>query len=216
MRILIFDVDGTILYTIESIAYYINFALKEYGLEEVGLDLVIKNLGNGSKVLVDGILESMGVQNEKLSNEIIEMYHKNYFVNPQYLTREYDGISDMLKDLKKNNILVAYSNKPDFVLQPLMKVFFENGLFDHIKGQDDRFCKKPDICFLEELSKKYSTKNIYIIGDSDVDMMTANNFGAHSLAVLWGYREKSLLEKYNPEFIFEKVSDLKEFLCKMN
>lgn len=217
MKLLIFDVDGTILYTLESIGYYLNRAILEQGYQGVELESVRRNLGNGSRVLIEGVLKELGVEDEKIVDNVIERYHKMYNSNASYLTEHYPKILELL-DSVQSNILVAYSNKPDLVLQPLMKVFFDKRIFSFIQGQKEGVANKPNPDVVFELMKKYgvSKNDVYFIGDSEVDIATGKNAGVNTIGVTWGYRDRDVVSKCNPDYLVDTIDDLKELLCKIS
>ena len=205
----IFDIDGTLLYTIDSIAYNVNESLKDFGLKTVPKDKIKDFVGNGSRVLIEKSLAYIGYDGE--SEKILDHYNKKYDQNPLYLTRPYDGIIDELESLKKRGeILAAFSNKPDSTSKKVIKEFFPKGLFDFVLGNRDDYERKPSpegMYIIKERFNKDFT-DIFYFGDSEVDMKCGKNAGVFTIGSAWGFRDRALLESYKPNLVIDTPGEI--------
>lgn len=217
MKVLAFDVDGTVLNTLDSIIYQVNKTLVENKFNEINdRDFFKKILGYGSKYLIAEALahQNNNIKDENIVNEILEYYLNRYNSEPSYLTKPYEGIPELLEELKKEGYtIICYSNKPDDVLQKVMNDILPNK-FDEVCGILPNAPTKPDPTVLLNLLKKYNVnkEEACYIGDSDVDMQTAQNAGVHAIAVSWGFRSREFLEKLEPEYIADNTEELKKII----
>lgn len=217
-KLAVFDVDGTLLDTIEGIRYFLVDAMRKSNIEraeDLSLDVCRKYLGYGSKYLLDSIFKFLNIEGEGLYNEVFKLYHEEYEANSSYLVKPYAGISTLLEELKSRGyILVAYSNKPDIVLQPLMELMFPKNIFSFIQGQKEGFEPKPNPKVLEFIIEKFSLKNeeVFYIGDSEVDIRTGKNAGVKTVAVTWGFRDKKDLKFEEPDYLVDSIEELRHIL----
>lgn len=218
MKLIAFDVDGTILDTLDTIIHHVNESLHENGFYRIDdKDYVRKALGYGSRFLIEKalIFPYNHIYDKNLTQEILEYYTKRYNSDPTYLTKPYEGILDLLNYIKsKDYILVAYSNKPDVVLQPLIKELFDENLFDLILGYKEGYKSKPDPTVLNEILDRMniSKEEAVYIGDSEVDMETGYNAKVKTIAVTWGFRDRDFLEKTTADYIVDNTEELKKLI----
>lgn len=217
-KLLIFDVDGTILDTMETITFHINKAINEYGIEPVDSSYTASILGYSSVFLLEKVLEFRDYKCDKNKfTEILDTYHKSYQDDVTHLTKPYDGIREMLSDLKdKGYLLAALSNKPEHTLSVLFDKIDFNKYFDYSTGQIDDIPKKPDPYMINFLIDKFSLEkeDVCLIGDTEVDFETAKNAGIDFIAVTWGFRTKKQLEDLNPKFIVDDVGELRKLIAE--
>lgn len=192
---IIFDLDGTLLNTLEDLKDSTNFALSKFDYQQKSLEEVRQFVGNGVAKLIERAIPN-GKNNTNF-DECLKIFKENYAKNMYNKTAPYDGIIDMLKELRANNIKTAVvSNKFDLAVKELCKKYF-TGLIDTAIGESENVRKKPapDSVFkaMEEL-KSPREKCIYV-GDSDVDLQTAKNTGIECISVTWGFRDKEFLTK---------------------
>ena len=207
-KCVIFDLDGTLLYTLEDLKNSVNFALSKNGFKERSLDEVREFVGNG----IENLMRKSAPQNitENDFQKCFEDFKNHYKIHSEDNTKEYDGITDMLKALKENNILLAVvSNKADFAVNTLCKKYFPD-LLDCAFGERVGIKRKPSPDSVNEVIKLLNVEkeNCFYVGDSDVDVKTAHNANIKCIACTWGFRERNVLEKEKPEYIIDSVNEI--------
>lgn len=189
----IFDLDGTILYTLVDLKNSMNFTLKEFGFPERTLDEVRRFVGNGIRNLI--IRAAPKGTDEKTIDEMFEVFNEHYAVHCNDNTKSYGGIDELLKKLKEQKVKTAVvSNKADYAVQTLVKKYFD-GLFDYAVGEKQGVRKKPCPDSVNEVLRVLDTPKeaaVYI-GDSEVDVATAKNAQMDCIAVDWGFRDRDVL-----------------------
>ena len=189
----IFDLDGTILYTLVDLKNSMNFTLKKFGFPERTLDEVRRFVGNGIRNLI--IRAAPKGTDEKTIDEMFEVFNEHYAVHCNDNTKSYDGIDELLKKLKEQKVKTAVvSNKADYAVQTLVKKYFD-GLFDYAVGEKHGVRKKPCPDSVNEVLRVLDTPKeaaVYI-GDSEVDVATAKNAQMDCIAVDWGFRDRDVL-----------------------
>lgn len=215
-KLIIFDVDGTILNTIDTIRYHVNKAFEGLGLEGFTNKEVEEVLGYSSNYLIESLLKKRGVDyDEKLLKKTVDDYHRSYQKEVSRFTKAYEGIVDILIELRENKYdLVALSNKPQHTLSRLFKEIDFEKYFDYYMGQEDDFPKKPDPHMVNKILDRFSVdkKDVILVGDSEVDYMTAENSGVDFIAVTWGFRSKEYLLGLKPKYIVDTREDLLKLL----
>lgn len=218
MKLIAFDVDGTVLDTIDSIMDVLNETLYENGFYKIDdREYIRKALGYGSYYLIEQalIFPYNHFYDKNVTNEVLDDYIKKYNKDDGSLTKPYDGIIDLIKELKNEGYkVIAYSNKPDSVLKPLMKAKFGDDLFDDILGQLEGHKPKPNPEILLNMLDKIdiSKDDAIYIGDSEVDIQTAKNADMKVIAVTWGFRDREFLETQNPDYIVDNTQELKKVI----
>lgn len=213
-KVAVFDMDGTILDTLQDLKDSINFALKENGFPERNLEEVRLFVGNGLKKLVERAVPENASDKDK--EDVFSSFNRYYPEHCDIHTKPYDGIIELLQKLKSNGMKVAVnSNKPDYGVKELCKKYFD-GVFDAEVGIKDGMKTKPSPDAVNKILALLNCKkkdSVYI-GDSDVDIMTAKNAELHSISVDWGFRSKDFLKKSGAEKIVENCDELYLALCK--
>ncbi len=208
----IFDLDGTILNTLDDLKNSVNYALRSNNLSERSLVEVRSFVGDGIKRLIERSVP--GDTDEATFNKCFADFKEHYKDNSANNTKPYEGIIEMLTELKKRGYMLAVvSNKADFAVQTLIADYFD-GFFNYAVGERDGIRRKPYpdsvISALSFLGVDKS-KAVYV-GDSEVDVETARNSALPCIAVTWGFRDKNVLEGLNPEYIIDKPSQLTDIL----
>lgn len=212
----IFDLDGTLLNTLEDLADSVNYALSKKGLPLRHITEVRSFVGNGVETLMErAVAGSLSKDEEK---ECLTIFKQHYSENMNNKTRPYDGILELVKQLLDRDYRIAIvSNKFDIAVKELNVTYFE-GLFPVAIGASETVAKKPapDSVYqaLEQL--KASRECAIYIGDSDVDVMTAHNAGLQCVGVTWGFRDKDLLLSVGAEYIIDKPEELLGILDRRN
>lgn len=204
----IFDLDGTLLNTLEDLKDSTNFALNKFGYPSRTLEEVRCFVGNGVKKLIERAIPD-GLNNKDFE-ECLAVFKQNYSENMYNHTASYEGILEILAFLKNNNYKIAVvSNKFDFAVKELCKKYFD-GLVDTAIGQSETVPKKPapDSVYkaIEELGANHC-ECIYV-GDSEVDVQTARNANLPCIGVTWGFRSKDVLQKEGCKNIIDNPCDI--------
>ena len=208
----IFDLDGTILDTLGDLRDSVNFALKNNNLPCRSTEEIRAFVGNGIRLLIE---RAVPQNTEKaVVDKCFDDFKAHYKNNSANLTKPYDGIIEVLNQLKNNGVkLAVVSNKADFAVQTLVKKYFK-GIFDFSVGEKEGIRRKPfpDSVFnaMEYLGADKNT-TVYV-GDSEVDVETAFNSGIPCIAVTWGFRDEMVLEKLNPGYIVENPEQIIEII----
>lgn len=211
----IFDLDGTLLDTVDTIAYYGNKALEAFGYKAIGREEYKYFAGNGAKVLIERMLAHLGVENEAETEKVLSRYLDDYNSNTAYKTEVYDGIKDMLVALKAKGLkLAVLSNKPHDATLKVIDDFFGEGVFDIVYGQREGCPIKPDPTVAIEIGKELglSKEECLYVGDTAVDMKTGKGAGYHAIGVLWGFRKRDELLKSGADVIVSHPREIAELL----
>lgn len=207
-KAVIFDMDGTILNTLEDLKNATNYSLRQFGMPERSLEEVRMFVGNGIRKLVERAVPA-GTSEEKIA-QVFDVFLEYYEIHSADNTSPYPGILELVEKLKKSGIKTAVStNKADVPAQELGREYF-NGIFDLIVGQQDGLKVKPapdsvnKILSILDIQKKDA---IYI-GDSNVDVQTAKNSGLDFIGVSWGFRGREFLEKNGAKNIVDNANEI--------
>lgn len=216
IKLCIFDMDGTLVNTIDTIAHFANTALRKFGYEPIPTDNYKTLVGNGSDVLVQRMLKMRGGNPEDYKT--VHSYYVDIYDNDfMYLTRPYDGIIDMLKSLKKLNTKIAIlSNKDDMTAKKVSDELFAEGLIDVCFGARPGIALKPDpqaVFEIIELAGVAPEECLYI-GDTATDIQTAKNAGLFSIGVLWGFRDEAELKNAGADMIVDSAMDIADYVKK--
>ena len=213
-KLAVFDMDGTILNTLEDLADSTTYALKANGLPERTIDEVRRFVGNGIRLLIERAVPTD--TDKELTDKVFDTFKEYYKTHCAVKTRPYDGIKDVLLELRKAGCLTAVvSNKADFAVQDLCKDYFDN-LFDFAIGEREGIKKKPapDSVF-EVLSKLNVEKDDAVyIGDSDVDFATSVNAGMDVIMVGWGFRDAEFLREKGVKRIIKQPSEILDIILE--
>lgn len=211
-KAVIFDLDGTLLDTLEDLTDSVNAALKAYNCPQKSIEQVRMYVGNGIRNLMKRAVE--GGEEHPQFEEIFHAFQEDYKKNSRNKTKPYEGILELLRTLKAQNIKLAIvSNKADFAVKDLNKYFFDEFSMTAI-GEKEGIRRKPapDTVFeaLKELG--VSSQEAVFVGDSDVDADTAKNAGISCIGVLWGFRDKQLLKEHGVKYFAQKPADIIKIL----
>ena len=215
MKTCIFDLDGTLTNTLESMTYSVNLTLKEMGLSQITKDQCRMFVGNGARVLIEESLKVSGVPKASRIEEGMKIYGRIFDQNCTYHVTLYEGIPEMLKALKDRGIhLAVLSNKPDRQTVKVVKEIFGDNIFDYAQGQKDGIRRKPEpdgVWYLMEQMQVSKEECLYI-GDSEGDAATGKNAGLKTIGVLWGFRDRKTLETAGADHLIERPEELLQFV----
>ena len=187
---ILFDLDGTLLNTLEDLRDATNAALRHFGCPERTLEEIRTFVGNGARNQIR--LSLPGKADDPDLDEVLEWYKAYYADHCQIKTAPYPGIGDMLEALKEKWPMAIVSNKPDIAVKTLCAEHFP-GIYALGEAPDCPRKPAPDMVF-KAMEAIGVDKCIYV-GDSEVDIRTANNAGVPCVSVLWGFRDRDVLER---------------------
>lgn len=194
-KLAVFDMDGTILDTLEDLKDSTNFALKKCGYPTRSYDEVRRFVGNGIRKLIERAVPE-GLTVEQI-DRVHEVFTEHYKVHCADTTKAYDGIKPLLEKLRASGVKTAVvSNKADYGVQELCRDYFD-GLFDYAVGEREGIRRKPAPDAVNEALRVLGidkSEAVYI-GDSDVDFETAKNAELPCISVLWGFRDEEFLRE---------------------
>lgn len=207
-KLAVFDMDGTILNTLQDITNAINYALGVHGYPEHSIEEVKFFVGNGLHKLVErAVPAEAGAEDIEKVFETLIPYYRAHSADT---TKPYEGITELLKRLQNTGVKCAVvSNKADAAVQDLVKDYFD-GLFDASLGESPAIAKKP----APDMTKKvletlgFKENEAVYIGDSDVDIMTARNSGLDEILVDWGFRSREFLEEHGAKRIVSTTDEV--------
>ena len=215
MKACIFDLDGTLTNTLESMTYSVNLTLEEMGLSKITKDQCRLFVGNGARVLIEKSLKAAGDTDASRIEEGMEIYGRIFDRNCTYHVTPYEGIPEMLKALKVKGIqLAVLSNRPDRQTVKVVKANFGEELFDYAQGQKEGIRRKPEpdgVWYLMEQMHVSKEECLYI-GDSEVDAATGRNAGLKTIGVLWGFRDRKTLETAGADDLIDRPDELLQFV----
>lgn len=210
----IFDLDGTLLNSLEDLCDSVNFIMEQEGYPTHTLEEVRTFVGTGVFNLIRLSLPE-GTPNDEVLR-ITDLYKKHYSQNMRNKTRPYDGIIPMLKKLKENKIDIAVSsNKYDTAVKELCSEMFW-GYVDVAVGECTTVAKKPDpqgVFVAISNLEKTPEKTVYV-GDSEVDIATAKNAGIRCISVTWGFREKEFLKAKGATVLCDTPEELANYILE--
>ena len=211
----IFDLDGTLAYTIEDLRSAMNRMLRYFGWREVTAEDTLRNINNGARVFVTGCLPEEYRQSEEIIDRAYAKYSEYYAEEYLKTTKPYPAVPEGIAYLKERGArLAVFSNKPDIQTKAICAKLFPEGTFELVLGHNGQFPHKPSPEGALYIAKILggTPEETVLIGDSDVDMHLATNAGFHPVGVSWGYRPKELLEQLGAEMILYGTEDFKKLI----
>lgn len=214
-KAVIFDLDGTLLNTLDDLADSTNYALSRFGYPTRTIDEVRQFVGNGVAKLIERAIPE-GKNNPNFE-KCLAIFKENYAQNMYNKTAPYNGIIEMLSNLKSKGIKIAVvSNKFDLAVKELCKKYFEE-FIDFAAGENEAqgIKKKPApdtvISVLNEFN--FAPEDAVYVGDSDVDIMTAKNSKMPCISVTWGFRDEKFLLENGATILINAPSEIYNHLA---
>ena len=213
----VFDLDGTLLNTIKTINYYLNFALNKNRLGQIDEQSCKSFVGDGAVKLIHRALKHLDCDRNDLFDIVFADYNEAYNSDPYYLTEPYEGISDTLQALRECGVkLAVLSNKPNFATRAAVEHFFPS-TFDLVYGQREGIPLKPSpdalLSMLDELS--VTPDEVAYIGDSEPDVMTSSNASVSlPISATWGFRTREQLVFASAENLIDTPSEIIDLVCR--
>ena len=212
----IFDLDGTLLDTLDDLADAINTALTACGYPERTRDEVRRFVGNGVVKLVERAVPAKTTAEDR--EKVLHIFKEYYSEHSRDLTRPYPGIPELIALLREQNIQMAIvSNKFQAAVEELSVYYFGSSI-DVAAGENEaagiRKKPAPDMVFSAMRELQAEPRRTVYIGDSETDAETAAAAGTDCLLVSWGFRERALLESFHPVFLADHPKEIIEFILK--
>ena len=211
-KAVIFDLDGTLLDTLTDLTNAVNHILRSYSMPERSGAEIRSYLGNGAKHLIRCALprEFDDETLERYLAEYVEYYNAHSTVE----TKPYDGVSELLAELKKSGISTAIvSNKPDEVVRELSRQYFGD-LIDFAIGDRSDIARKPSPDPVRFAMNALGCSKAIFVGDSEVDVLTAKNAGMTCISLTWGFRDRDQLEESGAEIFASNSEELRRAIWK--
>ena len=216
-KLVLFDLDGTLINSIDDLADSTNYALQQCGLPLHTVDEYKYFVGNSVDPLIRRALPEEEKENQELFDRVKKIYLSYYAAHSKDKTRPYPGISDLLSRCNKAGVLVAVvSNKPDDITADVVRYYFPQIHFAATMGPKEGIPKKPDPAGVREVLRitGIALEDALYVGDTWVDMQTAENSGVQSCGVLWGFRTRQELVENHADFIAANAAELAEIIFK--
>lgn len=211
-ELVIFDLDGTILDTLEDLADSMNYALEKHGYPTRTIEEVRSFVGNGLLMLTR---RAIAPETDETIIQTVLAEQKSYYKEHcADKTRPYVGIMGLLEELKEAGCkLAVVSNKADYAVQILCEQYFR-GIFHMAVGEKENVRKKPAPDAVNEVLKELQVdrENAVYVGDSEVDIQTAENAKMEGIFVSWGFRDAAFLEEQGAKTLVDTVGQLKKAL----
>lgn len=208
----IFDMDGTLLNTLDDLADAVNYALRRMGMPERTLEEVRYFVGNGVRRLMELSVPD-GFDNPAFE-KTFAVFKEYYGEHCNDKTRAYDGVVELLRELRDEGYALAIvSNKLDSAVKELSEIYFQ-GIVKVAIGEREGVAKKPapDTVYAALKELRMPAERAVYVGDSDVDVMTAKNSGLPCISVLWGFRDRKFLEENGGVTFAETPREVKQYL----
>lgn len=215
MKACIFDLDGTLTDTLDSLVFSVNASLAEMELPKISDEQCRMFVGNGARYLMECAIKAAGDREASRIEEAMEVYGRIFGKNCTYRVVPYEGIVELLQELKARGIkLAVLSNKPHQQTVDVVQAVFGEGIFDWVQGQCEALKRKPEpdgvYAVLEKL--QVAKEECLYVGDSEVDVQTGNNAEMKNISVTWGFRSRELLEKAGAQIIIDTPADLLQYV----
>lgn len=213
-KLVIFDLDGTLLNTLPDLAYYVNDACKKFGFPTISMSKVEENVCYASR---EFLRRCMGVEDklDPIINECHAYYSEQYKNSGSPRTELYSGMDKTLITLKEKGYkLVIFTNKTQEQTDVLYNKYLSGFAFDKVLGLREGVVAKPDPTEIINLMKEYGVdkENTYFVGDGDTDVLASIKAGVKLIAVTYGYRDKSMLAELGATTFVDAPSEITKII----
>lgn len=209
-KLIIFDLDGTLINSIEDLADAVNYGLEKMGYKPHPLEKFYRFIGNGALKLCQRALADY-TDSEEAVNTLHEYFSGYYRAHSTDKTVTYDGIKELVNELRAKGLKLAVaSNKPDEFTKSIVTDIFGNDTFSVILGKRENCATKPAPQIIYDIMNEAGVifSDTILAGDSDVDILTARNAGIKSIGCTWGFRTKEELISTGADYIADHASDI--------
>ncbi len=208
MKLIIFDLDGTLIRSYHGLAKAMNMVLKSYGYEQYDYEKYKEFIGGGVSNLV---YKALPQDAKHLHEEALNKMYENYRQCYDFMLEPYDGICDMLEQLQKEgHKLCVASNKDDEMTKIIVDRYFGNYKFEQVLGSSKEHTKKPNTMMIDKCinSTGVDRKDVIVVGDSNFDIEVSKNASVKSIFVTWGYRSYDQVKHLNPDILVDKPAQI--------
>ncbi len=205
---ILFDLDGTLLSTLEDLTDAVNYTLRYYNCPERTIEEIRTFVGYGAENLIRYSLP--GKDTDPALAEVLATYQAYYATHSRIKTRPYDGVLEALDAISKEFPVAIVSNKPDIATKPLCKEYFGEHIF--ALGESASCPRKPAPDMVYQGMAAIGVDKCIYVGDSEVDVQTAQNAGVPCLSVLWGFRDKACLSEHGSVYFCDHPSKMLDCL----
>lgn len=217
IKAVLFDLDGTLANSLSDLADSTNYALSEMGFPTHEREEYKYLVGDGIPKLIERALP-VGEKTEENKKKCFDIFMERYKEHYHDKTVAYDGIPDMLSELKEGGLKIAViSNKAEEMAVKVVEKLF-GGMFDVVAGKREGFPTKPDPALTLEVIRELGAKpqECVLVGDSGMDMAASVNAGATGIGVLWGFRLEDELLKNGARYIVKSPAEIPEIIRRLN
>ncbi len=208
---IIFDLDGTLVNSLEDLHRCTNYILRQFGCPERSLEEIRQFVGNGARRLIQ--LALPGKEDDPPLETVLEAYQTYYnAVCNEGTTRVYPGVLEALAAIREKYPVAVVSNKPDGAVRALCRDFFGD---IYALGVTPDCPRKPDRAMVDRAMEAIGVDTCVYVGDSEVDVETAKNAGVPCLSVLWGFRDRGVLEQVGAKHFCERAEDILPMVEKL-
>jgi phosphoglycolate phosphatase len=210
-QLVIFDLDGTLLNTIKDLGNAANYALDRNGFHTHSIASYPFFVGNGVRRLIERVLPEDARKKNTIVEAMLKDFKQYYNEHNVDLTKPYDGVDDMLRQLQEQGVKLAVaSNKYQQATEKIINHFFPHIDWVAIEGQKDNVPVKPDpsVLFMILAQARIAKQDTLYVGDSGIDMEAARRACVDSAGVTWGFRPVKELVEYNANVIINRPNDL--------
>ena len=197
---ILFDLDGTLLDTLEDLVNGVNHTMTVFGYPQRTKEEVRRFVGNGARRLIEQAVPEQADVEAALAE-----FQRYYSAHCQILTKPYEGILAALEILSQQYPIAIVSNKPDTAVKPLCARYFP-GIYARGESTDCPRKPAPDMVF--KAMESLGVDRCIYVGDSEVDVLTAENANVPCISVLWGFRDREEMETVGGQYFCDRPSDL--------
>lgn len=210
---ILFDLDGTLLDSLEDMKDSVNYVMKEFGFPERTLEEIRAFVGNGIRRLIERSVPEG--TDARTCEAALDAYRNYYNGHCMIKTKPYDGVPELLAALKKEGFAMAIVSNKNAEAVEEMRAHYFGDVIPLAFGQSDAVPKKPDPSMVYAAAERLSVpkERCVYVGDSEVDIETAKNAGIDCITCLWGFREKEFLMERGAGILAEEAEDIRRIVC---
>ena len=210
-KCIIFDLDGTLIDSGPDLLNTLNYVLAENNLEEIDHSVIGNLVGGGAEAMIRRGYKYMNAHlDEKKIPFLIDLFIDHYYKNCTNKTKLYNGVLNILNFLREKTFICLCTNKKQFLAEKILEEFKITNFFNYILGSDGKTPLKPEIEMPKKCLEKFKipADQVVFVGDSENDILPANQLGMFSVHVTYGYGK--IGEKINADLVIEEIKELRK------